>query len=132
MTGQMSFDDLPPLDHMVRRGGQDTSQGAAVIAIFNLKGNREAAMAALAQAGESGLTDFELAAVTGVQQTSIGKRRKELVDLGLVASVLDPAAGKPATRPSPSGSPSMVWRATADGISRALASHLDAENRKAG
>jgi hypothetical protein len=124
MSGQMSFDDLPPLDHMVRRGGQDTSQGAAVIAIFNLKGNREAAMAALAQAGESGLTDFELAAVTGVQQTSIGKRRKELVDLGLVASVLDPTTGKPATRPSPSGSPSMVWRATADGISRALASHL--------
>ena len=132
MTGQMSFDDLPPLDHMVRRGGQDTSQGAAVIAIFNLRGNREAALAALAQAGETGLTDFELADVTGVQQTSIGKRRKELVDHGLVESVLDPATGKPATRPSPTGSPSMVWRATADGISRAIASHLDTENRKAG
>jgi len=131
MTGQMSFDDLPPLDHMVRRGGQDTSQGAAVIAIFNLRGNREAALAALAQAGETGLTDFELAAVTGVQQTSIGKRRKELVDHGLVASVLDPATGKPATRPSPSGAPSMVWAATPEGIGRALNAHLDAANRKA-
>ncbi len=32
----------------------------------------------------SGLTDFELAALLGRQQTSVGKRRGELVNAGLI------------------------------------------------
>lgn len=121
---QMSFDDLPPLDQMVRTGGQDTSVTAAVISLHSLTRNKELALDALAAAGESGLTDFELADRTGVQQTSIGKRRLELTRDGLVESVIDPATGRPATRPSPTGSPSMVWAATRDGIARALHLHL--------
>jgi hypothetical protein len=124
MTGQMSFDDLPALDTMVRRGGRDTSQGAAVIALHSLVGNRALALEQLVLAGAAGLTDFELAARTGVGQTSIGKRRLELVRDGLVVEVIDETTGRPATRPSPTGAPSMVWAATPDGIARALAQNL--------
>jgi hypothetical protein len=51
-----------------------------------------------------GLTDFELAALTGKQQTSIGKRRKDLERDGLVEKTEK-------TRPSPSGAMAIVWRA---------------------
>ena len=124
MTGQMSFDDLPPLDTMVRAGGRNTSQDAAVLAINMLSRNKELALDALVAAGPTGLTDFELAAATGVAQTSIGKRRLDLVRAGLVIDVLDPDTGRPVTRPSPSGAASMVWCATPAGISKALDLHL--------
>ena len=52
----------------------------------------------------AGLTDFELADLTGLAQTSIGKRRGELRDRGLVED-----SGE--RRPSPSGSAAIVWRA---------------------
>ena len=51
-----------------------------------------------------GLTDFELAALSGMQQTSIGKRRGELRDAGLVRAT-------DRRRPSPSGSAAIVWEA---------------------
>lgn len=53
-------------------------------------------------------TDFELADVTGTAQTSIGKRRGELVKAGLVEATSE-------RRPSPSGSPAVVWRLTGAG-----------------
>lgn len=67
-------------------------------------GDRERALAALEAAGRDGLTDYELAAAIGRQQNSAGKRRHELMVLGLVEY-----AGF--TRPAPSGSPCRVWRA---------------------
>jgi uncharacterized protein YdaL len=57
----------------------------------------------------AGLTDFELAARSGLQQTSIGKRRGECMKAGLVEAA-------PATRPAPSGSLAQVWRITDAGL----------------
>jgi hypothetical protein len=55
-----------------------------------------------------GLTDFELAANLNRQQTSLGKRRGELRDIGLIEDT-----GR--RRPAPSGSPAIVWALTAKG-----------------
>ncbi len=56
-------------------------------------------------------TDFELAAETGWQQTSIGKRRGECVALGWVQAFTAPDGTK-CKRLSPSGSPAIVWKIT--------------------
>lgn len=58
------------------------------------------------RSGTTGCTDFEHG---HIQQTSAGKRRKELVDLGLV-ELAD------ITRPTPSGSQAKVWRPTPAGL----------------
>lgn len=50
-----------------------------------------------------GLTDFELADLMGRQQTSAGKRRGELRDLGLIRDT-----GR--RRAAPSGSKAIVWQ----------------------
>jgi hypothetical protein len=55
-----------------------------------------------------GLTDFELAALMGRQQTSAGKRRGELRDAGMIADTTR-------RRPAPSGSSAIVWSITAYG-----------------
>lgn len=86
-----------------RRTDPDTSHQAAAAAKRKAPTHRELALRALV-ANRWGLTDFELAHVTGVPQTSIGVRRKELVRAGLVEATKE-------RRPSPSGSPSIVWRA---------------------
>lgn len=57
------------------------------------------------------MNDFELAEVTGWQQTSIGKRRLECQEAGLVTEHLD-SNNFQITRPSPSGSKSLVWEIT--------------------
>ena len=61
-----------------------------------------------------GLTDFELGAIHGRQQTSLGKRRHDLehADVPLIEF-----AGL--KRPAPSGSLARVWRITAAGIAAA-------------
>lgn len=56
-----------------------------------------------------GLTDFELAALTDTQQTSIGKRRSELEKAGLIVATT-------LRRPSPSGAKAIVWRITSQGV----------------
>lgn len=56
----------------------------------------------------SGLTDFELADLAGRQQTSLGKRRGELRDAGLICD-----SGH--KRPAPSGSLAVVWQITEAG-----------------
>lgn len=73
---------------------------------------RRAVLSALALYGP--LTDFELAERTGWQQTSIGKRRGECVALGWVEAFTAPDGTK-CKRPSPSGSPAIVWAITAKG-----------------
>jgi len=75
--------------------------------------NKWLALNALVEAGSKGLTDFELEARVGVQQTSIGKRRGDLVKLGLVEATYR-------FRPSPSNTPSMVWCSTRAGYERWL------------
>lgn len=73
---------------------------------------RRAVLSALALYGP--LTDFELAERTGWQQTSIGKRRGECVAQGWVEAFTAPDGTK-CKRPSPSGSPAIVWAITAKG-----------------
>ena len=63
-----------------------------------------------------GLTDFELAELLGRQQTSVGKRRGELVNAGLIIATTR-------RRKSPSGSPAIVWQITPAGRS----THLEGE-----
>jgi hypothetical protein len=58
----------------------------------------------------AGLTDFELAELCAGQQTSLGKRRGELRDAGLIVN-----AG--IRRPAPSGSLAIVWKITPRGLS---------------
>lgn len=61
------------------------------------------------------MTDFELAAATGWQQTSIGKRRHEcMVPHGFVERAKN-AAGEDLRRMAPSGSPALVWQITQAG-----------------
>ena len=91
----------------VRAGDLATSHQAATRAARTAPTNRERALLALYEHGP--LSDFGLESVTGVQQTSIGKRRLELERLGLVA----PCIG--VTHLSPSGSKSQVWHLTAAG-----------------
>jgi hypothetical protein len=80
-----------------------TSHEAAAGATSRAQTHRDLALATI-RAHAGGLTDFELADLTGIQQTSIGVRRHELVKAGLVFRTVN-------RRPSPSGSAAIVWRA---------------------
>jgi hypothetical protein len=57
-----------------------------------------------------GLTDYDLAAITGRQQNSVGKRRTELRDQGFIED-----SGM--RRKAPSKAMCIVWRITPTGIS---------------
>ena len=97
----IAFDPTPT----ARRTDPETSHLAANRAANgNARTNRVLALETL-QSHPGGLTDFELAHFTGVAQTSIGVRRGELVRQGL-------ARKTDKRRPSPSGSPAIVWEAT--------------------
>lgn len=91
-----------------RKTDPDTSHEAARYAALNAATLRAMALRELVAAGDAGLTDFELAARCRSQQTSVGKRRGELRDSGLVED-----SGE--RRPSPSGAAAIVWRATEQG-----------------
>lgn len=86
----------------VRLFDPDTSHAAAEDNAPRAPRHRDLALKTLRD-WPGGLTDFELADLTGLAQTSVGKRRGELRDLGLVED-----SGK--RRPSPSGSNAIVWR----------------------
>lgn len=101
-AAQMSIFDAPPVPR-ARRADPPTSHRAARDARGNATTNRRAAFNALMAAGDEGLTDFDLERITGVKQTSIGKRRFELVEAGLVVD-----SGE--KRPAPSGSLAIVWK----------------------
>ena len=97
--GQPTIWDLPT----ARQTDPTTSHEAAHDATPLSGRHRRIALAALRYAGSYGMTDFELAAATGIQQTSIGVRRKELVRAGFVEATEQ-------RRLSPSGSSAIVWR----------------------
>ena len=61
-----------------------------------------------------GLTDFELARLSGLAQTSIGKRRGDLMNPKYFPAPLIEKTGE--TRPAPSGSPARVYRITDAGL----------------
>jgi len=97
---------------MVRRTDPDTSRMAAYLANVTAGTLRAKCLLALADAGDDGLTDFELGHWVGRQQTSAGKRRGELVALGLVVKTTE-------KRPTPSRAFAAVWRITEAGRARA-------------
>lgn len=107
--------DLDLVDLMTRpaaRGSDPiTSHHAATRAASMASKNRLLALRLLA---EKSRTDFELATASGLQQTSIGVRRGELVKHGYAEMALD-GRGEKVTRLSPSGSPALVWQITASG-----------------
>jgi hypothetical protein len=105
MSEQTLFDWSPPPN--VRATDPDTSHRAAARAPSLRAHDRRAALLILADNPE-GLTDFEVGALMCRQQTSAGKRRGELRDLGLVRD-------SGARRASPSGSSAIVWVITEAG-----------------
>ena len=89
-----------------------TSVAAAQDNRANRETQRMAVLANIVHAwrtGTLGCTDFEH---PGIQQTSAGKRRLELQRAGLV----EPTGVR---RPTPSGSMSIVWKPTVDGVEKA-------------
>lgn len=98
MSTQLSF-DAPT----ARRTDPSTSHQAALRASVTAGTNRALALKVLREHTE-GLSDFALAEITGIPQTSIGVRRGELVKAGLVAD--SGRRGK-----SPSGSACIIWAA---------------------
>lgn len=115
MDGQLTFG--------VRTTDPDTSRAAAELAAQTAPTLRARCLDALEAAGPDGMTDFELAAVVGRQQTSAGVRRKELVQMGLVVAT-------PMRRPTPSGATAIVWIAAK--FAAAPASPLAVERRLPG
>lgn len=97
-----------------RHGDRDTSRASALMNREQRIADRMRAFGILCAVYPAGLTDFELGALTGRQQTSIGKRRFELMEAGFVEP-MPPEEGD-ARRPAPSGSPATVWRATPAGL----------------
>jgi len=95
-----------------RNTDPETSHDAAEDASFKASKHRLLALKALFTYGA--MTDYELAARTGLQQNSIGKRRKDCQDAGLVTVLMDVNGGK-VRRPAPSGSSALVWTLTATG-----------------
>ncbi len=86
-----------------RKTDPETSAQAAELATLSASAGRLKAARALRH---DNMTDFEVAKYTGVQQTSIGKRRLELQRAGLV----EPQMGM--KRLAPSGAWAQVWRLT--------------------
>lgn len=89
-----------------------TSHMAAIDARFKANNHRRVALLVLLKHGN--LTDYELADKTGLQQNSIGKRRKDCQDAGLVTHYRDDEGNK-VKRPAPSGSKAYVWTLTERG-----------------
>lgn len=99
-------------DPMSRNSDPETSHEAAEDAKFRASRHRILALTTLKRFGP--LTDYELASRTGLQQNSIGKRRKECQDAGLITGLTD-AHGQRVKRPAPSGSKALVWALTTEG-----------------
>lgn len=100
-------DDLAAPPAPFHRHDPSTSRIAA--ARVNVSVLRRRVLLALRDAGERGLTDDELAGVTGIDPPhSAATRRGEMTKAGYVE-----ATG--GHRPTSRGNPAKVWRLTADG-----------------
>jgi hypothetical protein len=109
---QLTLDEYMAQQPRTRTPDWSTSTDAA--ASVSLSESRLLALRTL-YVHPGGLTDFELADLTGRQQTSIGKRRGELFAVGLV-EVLRDGLGNPVKRPAPSGALALVWVITSAGV----------------
>lgn len=98
------MDSIPGKRPVARATDPSTAWAAADMVEPKAGTNRALALRILRE-HPGGLTDFELAALTGLQQTSIGKRRGELRDGGFVRATNR-------TRSAPSGAQAIVWEAT--------------------
>lgn len=90
-----------------RRTDPDTSHQAALDVAPRAQADRDLVLRVHSEHPD-GLTDFELAALCGRQQTSLGKRRGDLCADGLIERT-------EWRRPAPSGSRAFVWRITDEG-----------------
>lgn len=108
--------DPPPTfrDPNARNTDPKTSHLAARDAKFNAGKGRFLALASLATEGPG--TDYDLAARTGWQQNSIGKRRGECVAAGFARATTE-------RRRTPSGSLAIVWEITDAGRDFLLAAN---------
>lgn len=108
---QAAFNWANPLFNspMHRTDDHETSVEAAETASFKINEKRLLVLQLLLQHGA--MTDYELAAKSGMQQNSIGKRRSECYQAGLVECVMG-ADGKYVKRSTPSGSKSLAWQLT--------------------
>lgn len=97
-----------------RHGDRDTSRASALMNREQRIADRMRAFGILCAVYPAGLTDFELGALTGRQQTSIGKRRFELMEAQFVEPM--PAEEGDPHRPAPSGAKATVWRVTPLGL----------------
>lgn len=97
---------------MPSRGRPDDTDRAAALAVMPRSGTqRRRVLAAIALAGEQGLTDHELADVTGLYLYSAAPRRTELLRGGWVRD-----SGK--RRETPLGAEAVVWTLTEAGLDR--------------
>lgn len=81
---QLSFEDIPKAapvfpDPAHRHDDMETAVEAAQKAKWHATDNQMLVLLTLYE-HPAGLTDFELEEITGIKQTSIGKRRKDCVD----------------------------------------------------
>jgi hypothetical protein len=106
------FDNFNPRT-AARVSDDITSVIAAERASANVSKGRMLALKHLYENRE-GLTDFDLERLTGLAQTSIGKRRGDLMNSKYFFPHL--AYRTDETRPSPRGAPARVWRITQAGI----------------
>lgn len=117
MVAQLSLDRYLQSLPRSRTGDQSTSVMAGHAAGFRASAGRLLALRTLAEHID-GLTDFELAELTHVPQTSIGKRRGECAQAGLVEAVMVSHLDRITTlkRYAPSGALAIVWKITAAGL----------------
>ena len=120
MTGDLSV--LEALEAMQstapgpsRHGQPDTAHAAARANAPRSPGQRARVLAALADAGEAGLTDYEASIAANIVRPHVaGTRRAELQRAGLVAAT-------ERTRPTDTGSPAVIWCVTPAGVAAARA-----------
>ena len=110
MSAAVGTEQLDLWAVMARTTDPDTSHDAAAQAVPRKHTDQQLVLRIHAHFPD-GLTDFELADIADRQQTSLGVRRAELRDMGLVERT-------DLRRPSPSGSPAIVWRITRLGLER--------------
>lgn len=90
-------------------GARNTDPDTSHIAAARLRAHDRRQALLVHAKHPDGLTDFELGVLMHRQQTSAGKRRGELRDLGLIVDAEH-------RRLAPSGSPAIVWRITDMGM----------------
>jgi hypothetical protein len=95
--------------HRHRATDPDTARMAAHRTAEQLREHHWLVLSALVSAGSKGMIDHEHEQINGLNQDSAGKRRGELVELGLVENSRQ-------RRQSPRGRPAIVWQVTARGL----------------